>query len=77
GIAIRHRVGKGNGHRAIQRDVLRENFYCLAMEYYAAAHDRSGLIRCYQRLAQALQEMFGLPPSPHTEQHYRQLLARV
>ncbi|HFQ94313.1 MAG TPA: hypothetical protein ENK32_09905, partial [Anaerolineae bacterium] len=64
-------------NRAIQRDALRENFYCLAMEYYAAAHDRSGLLRCYQRLTQELQEAFGLPPSPHTEQRYRQLLSRV
>jgi LuxR family maltose regulon positive regulatory protein len=64
-------------NRAIRRDVLRENFYCLAMDYYAAAHDRSGLIRCYQRLAQELQEAFGLPPSPHTEQHYRQLLLQT
>jgi two-component SAPR family response regulator len=63
--------------RAMRRDPLRENLYCQAMEYYTAVGDRSGLIRCYRRLAQELAEAFDLPPSPHTQQQYRQLIANL
>jgi two-component SAPR family response regulator len=64
-------------NRAIEQDALRENFYCQAMNYYAAMNNRSGLIRCYQMLSQELLETLNLSPSPTTQQHYQHLLSLV
>jgi len=63
--------------QAIERDPLRENLYCCAMDYYAAMNNRSGLIRCYQSLTEVLMQTLNLPPSPSTKQHYQQLLNRI
>ena len=64
-------------NQAIERDVLRENLYCRAMDYYVAMGNRSDLIRCYQTLTEELITTLSLPPSPHTQQYYQQLLSRI
>ena len=64
-------------NQAIERDALRENFYCRAMDYYAAMNNRSGLIRCYQTLTEELLESLNLPPSARTQQQYQQHLAQL
>ena len=64
-------------NQAIQLDPLCENYYCLAMDCYAALQDRGGLIRCYQLLTQNLQDAFNMPPSAHSEQHYKRVLTSI
>lgn len=59
--------------RVLTQDRCNEAMYQLEMRVYAALGDRAAVIRRYQACKAALQEEWGLSPSPEMEQLYREL----
>jgi two-component SAPR family response regulator len=61
--------------RALEIDPANESAHLLAMRSHAAHGDRAAIVRQYQTCREALEHLFGLPPSEETEKLYRQLIA--
>ncbi len=58
---------------ALAQDRYNEVIYQVEMRVYAALGDRASIVRQYQACKMALEEGFGLLPSPETENIYRDL----
>jgi two-component SAPR family response regulator len=59
--------------QVLKQDRCNETIYQLEMRVYAALGDRAAVIRRYQACKTALHEEWGLPPSPETQEIYREL----
>ena len=61
--------------RALEFDATSEPAHQLAMRAHAQRGDRTAVVRQYQSCREALDHLYGLPPSEETEKLFRQLIA--
>lgn len=60
--------------RMLAEDACLEDAYRLGMLTHASRGNRAGVIRLYETCARMLQEEYGTPPSPQTQQLYQSLI---
>lgn len=70
-----YRTALGYGQELQRLDPINEDTYRRLMRLHAAAGDRAGALRVYQRCVTTLQEELAAPPSPATRELYQRLLA--
>jgi len=61
--------------RVLELDPANESAHQMAMRAHAQRGDRAAIARQYQVCMEALEHLFGLPPTEETEKLYRQLIA--
>jgi two-component SAPR family response regulator len=62
-------------HEIIGQDATAEAAYRLKMQIHGRLGDKASLIRTYRDCEENLQSLFGLPPSPETQELFRKLVA--
>jgi two-component SAPR family response regulator len=62
-------------HEIIGQDATSEAAYRLKMQIHGRLGDKASLIRTYRDCEESLQSLFGLPPSPETQELFRKLVA--
>jgi two-component SAPR family response regulator len=62
-------------HEIIGQDATSEAAYRLKMQIHGRLGDKASLIRTYRDCEENLQGLFGLPPSPETQELFRKLVA--
>jgi len=62
-------------HEIIGQDATSEAAYRLKMQIHGRLGDKASLIRTYRDCEENLQSLFGLPPSPETQELFRKLVA--
>jgi two-component SAPR family response regulator len=60
--------------RAIAYDPSFETAYQISMQVYHRLGDTASIKRIYQSCVAAMQQVYGLPPAPETEELYRRFI---
>ena len=61
-------------HRLLEIEPGQERAWRLCMQSYAEQGDRAGVSRTYRQCKKNLSKLLGIPPSPETEELYKELV---